>query len=585
MFGLCIKRANLKKKNRCSRSRAISLPQNIYNISLIIISIDKKELMKNIPGILIIVLMLIPACSIPLTQASLLTQHLERLTPGDIMSFTCLNLYPTEGEPVTLLVTIQGHAVAPFNETLTINDEFKGLVPDQSEMTLHSGNVTERQINITIGKLPAYTKAIMWYPTIVGNHTLHVIAGSFPEQRLTLSVHFDIDGIITPSLGHPRIIIKEKMNTFQVTVSEKRTVSEQPAQIIQASLKSIDGTTYYPLNLALMWRTWFSASPTTIQDELLVTYNITTIPNGFYDLTIQTTKQNYTWQHAVKIQTSEPTDYTVVQLTDLHIGKYMDVTNKVKTVTNLITYINANIHPDFVILSGDLVDWHNVKSHRNVYTDLRDALLTSQAPVYTTPGNHERYGNSFLFLYTPYYNLTSYHRYLNPLGDYSFEYGDVNYVFLDSGYDYSRWEISHFWDTTPEATGLTNIQMYLLKSTWGLGAMNQIITMHHPALNDINDTGPDKVPNTLPSGNDESIAQNRGAFIQYCIANNVSLSLAGHTHENLILNNLGEEPTNPAAWPLFIQTRSSTLSRSENGGRVIHIQNGVVTSYDYVPFT
>jgi predicted MPP superfamily phosphohydrolase len=282
---------------------------------------------------------------------------------------------------------------------------------------------------------------------------------------------------------------------------------------------------------------------------------------------------------------NEPTDYTVVQLSDIHIGKYIDFTNKIKSLTKLLVYMNENINPDFIILSGDSVDWYNTKSHRNVYNDLRDVLLTSNAPVYTTPGNHERYGNSLLGLYMPFTNLTPYHRYLNPLSDYSFEYGNVNYVFLDSGYEYSRWEISpRIWNTTPEGSGLTNTQMYLLENTWGNSHMNQIISMHHPAVNDKNDTSFGAVPNNLPSGNDECIVLNRGEFIDYCQNANVSLVLTGHTHKNHVFTALGKETSNYSAWPLFVQTTSATLNGENNGGRLLHIKNGAVLTYDYVPF-
>jgi UDP-2,3-diacylglucosamine pyrophosphatase LpxH len=126
--------------------------------------------------------------------------------------------------------------------------------------------------------------------------------------------------------------------------------------------------------------------------------------------------------------------------------------------------------------------------------------------------------------------------------------------------------------------------MYLLGTIWGDSQMYQIITMHHPAVNDKNDTGPGSLHNNLTSGNDECIAFNRAAFITYCITSNVSLVLAGHTHESHVFTSEGKAPGNYSAWPLFVQTRSSTLSGKENGGRVIHITNGVVVRYDYAVF-
>ena len=258
----------------------------------------------------------------------------------------------------------------------------------------------------------------------------------------------------------------------------------------------------------------------------------------------------------------------------LHIGKYSSFVNKKKELIRLFTYINEVIHPAFVILSGDSVDWYNQKSTRNVYADLQEALLTSTSPVYTVPGNHERYSNSLLFLYFPFTNLTPYHRFLTPLNDYSLHYGNMNFVFLDSGYEYSRWEIQpQIWNTTPEGSGLTNTQMYLLENILGANQMNQIIIMHHPAVSGTNDTGLGALPNNLPSGNNECIAFNRAEFITYCLGNNVSLVLSGHTHKNHVFTFLGKETINNTAWPLFVQTRSATLSRQDNGGRIIQIQN------------
>ena len=542
--------------------------------------------MKKIAVILTIVILLTPVLSIPTSSAGPIIGKTEDATSGEIIALSCSDLYPTLGEPVYLSVTVEGKAEKRFNETVSVTDEFCGLIATAGEMTWLSGNVTVSQIVMNVGKLPRYTKKIAWYPSVVGNHTFHVVAGAFPEKQLNVSVGFDVEGIIAPSLGCPSIIIKNNTNQFAVTLSEERNTTEEPAQILQVELQTIDGATHYHLeNHTATWRTWIKTGTDILEEELIVSYTIDSIPDGFYNISVTTTKMNYTWPHAVKILNTEPTEYTVVQLTDIHIGKYANFVNKKKELIRLITYLNENIHPDFVILSGDSVDWYNQKSHRNVYVDLQEALLNCNVPVFTTPGNHERYGNSLLFLYTPFTNLTPYHRFLTPLSDYSFEYGDVNFVFLDSGYEYSRWEIQpQIWNPTPEGSGLTTTQMYLLENTWGIKQMNQIITMHHPAVNDKNDTGLGALPNDLPSGNNDCIAFNRGVFITYCFTNNVSLVLTGHTHENHVFNSQGKETSNYSSWPLFVQTDSATMNGQTNGGRVVHIKNSAVLNYEYVPF-
>jgi len=109
--------------------------------------------------------------------------------------------------------------------------------------------------------------------------------------------------------------------------------------------------------------------------------------------------------------------------------------------------------------------------------------------------------------------------------------------------------------------------------------------MHHLGVSERDDKGLFAVDDDLPSGNNECIAFHRGAFIQYCLENNVSLVLSGHTHENAVLTSLGTNPGDPFEWPLFVQTDSATLNGQKSGGRVIIINNSVIESYEYLPFS
>jgi len=541
---------------------------------------------RTAPILIALLIVFVPVSSIATANNHLIFEKTEPASPGEIIAVACSHPYPTLGQPIHLIITIEGKSREPFTQPLIVTDEFSGLVATNGEMKWISGNITVSRSNMTIGMLPTYIKRIAWYPSVVGNHTFYVAAGSFPKKQLTISVGFDVEGIIAPSLGCPSIIIKNTTSTLSVTISEERGKTEEPMQIGMVTLQSIDSASSYHLeNQTAIWLTWIEQGADIIEEELIISYDICNIPEGFYNISVTTPKQNYSWPHAVQLLDAEPLEYTVVHLSDIHIGKYSNFVNEKEELIRLITYINENIHPVFVILSGDLVDWYNKKAKRNVYVELQEALLFCDSPVFTTPGNHDRYGNSLLFLYVPYTNLTSYHRFLNPVNDYSLKYGDMNFIYLDSGYEYSRWEIKpQIWSPTPEASGLTTAQMYLLETIWGNTQMNQIIIMHHPAVNDKNDTGLGALPNDLPSGNNECIAFHRGEFISYCLQNNVSLILTGHTHRNQVFTYLGKEPQNASAWPLFVQTDSATLQRQNNGGRVIHIKNNRVLSYEYVVF-
>lgn len=546
----------------------------------------RRLTMNIVVSLLGILLLVSPITGITVSDDLTRLKKQQSTAPGEIIALSCSDPFPTLGQPVHLVISLRGTSRTRYNETITVTDEFSGFVMTRGDMKWISGTLTITEMTLTIGNLPRYTRKIPWYPSVVGNHTFHVTAGTSPEKQLNISVGFDVEGIITPSLGCPTIITKANTNQLPITLSEERAITEERARVTQVTLHAIDGSNSYDLSTSSStWSTWVETGEDIVEDDFIVSYDVDAIPEGFYNLSVNTTKNNYSWPHAIKISTMQPTEYTVVQLSDVHIGKYSNFVNKKKELIRVFTYLNDHIHPDFVLLSGDSVDWYNQRYKRNVYLDLQEAILTSHSPVFTIPGNHERYSNSLLFLYFPFTNLTPYHRYLNPINDYSVQYGNLNFVFLDSGYEYSRWEIQpKIWSQTPEGSGLTNTQMWLLETIWGNHQMNQVIIMHHPAVNDVNDTGFGALPNDLPSGNNECIALNRGAFITYCITNNVSLILTGHTHENHVFTALGKETENYSAWPLFVQTDSATLKPQNNGGRIIQIKNSTILKYEFHPF-
>ena len=510
----------------------------------------------------------------------------EDVSPGEIIDISFSNKYPTLGEPIEIKITFKGNPGGKkFEEMLNISHDYEGLVAKSGGIEWKSGTVILDQVLVKIGRLPRYIKKILWYPVVVGNHTLQFRAGSFPVKIRNISVGFDLENIIYPSLGCPSIINLVESEELVLVISEERPTSEDVLEVQHAELENIDGSSTYVLdNQSIKFSTWIQAEKNKVEDEFIISYNIGIVPCGFYNISITTLKENYTWPHAVKIIDEEPTEYTFVQLTDIHIGKFYNLINEKKRLEHEIRVINEVIQPDLVVLSGDAVDWCKVGQYRNFWKDIQEVLYECKSPVFTTTGNHERYENGILRLHIPFVNLTYYHRFLNPLNDYTFDYGGINFVLLDSGYDYSKLGlIRNLLNPTPEGSGLTNTQMHLLANEWSNNTMNQIIVMHHPAVNDIDDFGLFSIHDDLPSGNDECIALNRGEFIEYCLVNNVTLVLSGHTHNNKVLNYLGDKPNDPYEWPLFIQTDSATLNRLEGGGRIVRIKDGNIESYDYVP--
>jgi len=510
------------------------------------------------------------------------------LSAGEIIDVSFSNKNPTLGKPVDIIITFNGNPNGlRFSEILSISDEFEGLIFKSSSPEWKYGEVSLDPVEVIIGKLPKYKKKIKWYPVIAGNHTFIFKAGDFPEISKKIGVGFVCDNIIFPSIGSPSIINKNFTTDFTVVVSEERFTSDKNLKISDVQLKKINESYNYFLdNQIFNFSTYVSVGQDEVEDELIVRYDISEVPCGFYDIHVKTLKNEYIWPHAVLIIDKEPEDFKFVQLTDIHIDKVYNLINEGKILDSVFDYLNFEIQPDFIVISGDIVDWYNNRCLRNFFEEFKEVVKKSNSPVFLIPGNHERYANRLLFLYNPFNDLSSYNFYLNPINDYAFEYGGINFILLDSGYDYSRWEIKqNIFHPSPEGSGITNTQFYLIENEFGNNLLNQNIFMHHPVVNYNDDRGLFYVFDDLPSGNDQCIAFNRCKFIDYCLNNNVSLVISGHTHTTNALNFLGEDIVDSFDWPIFLQTDSTTLSENIIGGRLFSVESGEIKNYDYISLT
>jgi hypothetical protein len=82
--------------------------------------------------------------------------------------------------------------------------------------------------------------------------------------------------------------------------------------------------------------------------------------------------------------------YTIVQLTDVHIGWFLDRAFAARVVAK----VDA-LAPDLIVITGDLVDGHLHELRRDV-EPLRD--LRAKDGVYSVTGNHEYYWNTDAWL-------------------------------------------------------------------------------------------------------------------------------------------------------------------------------------------
>ena len=296
----------------------------------------------------------------------------------------------------------------------------------------------------------------------------------------------------------------------------------------------------------------------------------------------------------INVYYDEP-DFSFVHMTDVHVGKgveeeewYNLVPNKPGwderklRITKAIYQIkNRKPKPEFILVTGDLVD----RSSEDYFKWFND-IFKDAGTVYILPGNHDRRtyllgGNEFLKEYSRYINKYSNINYIE--NNISFPKNGYLFIGMDSGADYDPLTDS---DLTPEGTGLSDNQLEWLYKLDKI--IPKIIFMHHPAINNkYDDCGTIIIcesPSELYGGNDSTIANNREAFIDYSLNNNVQFVLTGHTHEDHVLNSYGMEATNEER-PLFIQTpslsRDSDDEKYNHGYRYIDITNGVATAQPY----
>ncbi|MEM0493127.1 MAG: metallophosphoesterase [Candidatus Thermoplasmatota archaeon] len=531
---------------------------------------------KNICFIhLSVMLLLIPVCCEGLSAHDVRYVHLS-ISP----------LYPTLGRPSVISMMLRFDDSVGSVKAVELVDVFKGFIIKDHNVMVVSGNVTLECFNISINRLNHLSKHVIWYPSVPGRHRLLCLVDSDPVGYIDVDVGFYNDQIVYPSMGCPSIISKDKNDSLFVLLSEKHDDANESTNVEYLSLSRINDSVSYNLyDKELLVVERLKIANDGLEDEIIIRCDISAIPPGFYDIIVKTSKEEYTWPNAVKIMDYTPYNFSFVQLSDIHIGKQYNTIDEKDEVIKKIRYINEYIKPDFIVLSGDMIDWSNKRTGYKAYLDLQNIIKNSTSPIYTIPGNHERYTNRLLLMYMPYTNLTPYHIFINPISDYSFIYGGCNLIFLDSGYDYNRFEVKKdIWNQTPESSGLSNTQMHLLENVYRRNDTNiNIIIMHNPAVNEHNDTGLRALYNTLISGNDECIAFNRDLFIDYCIRRNISMVLSGHTHCNRVLDQYGKQVNYSHVSPLFIQTDSATLKRERSGGRIITIKDNSIISYSYQP--
>ncbi len=258
-------------------------------------------------------------------------------------------------------------------------------------------------------------------------------------------------------------------------------------------------------------------------------------------------------------------DFSFVHITDLHYGDPRGLRENIsetigfKSIKKCIEEINI-LHPDFVIISGDLVfgQLYFLEYH-NEYKKCYDLLQTFDVPTLLAPGNHDGYwriGEDGLDLWQ---------KYFGPLY-YSFDYGDYHFISINSFdmpafYRFCILFIPLTWGGSISDDQIDWIENDLKSSNSKL----DFIFLHH---NPIWDTKNDSL---ISKG-----YENREELLSLIYENDVDMILAGHNHLDTV---------NIEDGVIFLTTTTPESEiRSDDGYwgyRMIDVREGVIESYNY----
>lgn len=310
--------------------------------------------------------------------------------------------------------------------------------------------------------------------------------------------------------------------------------------------------------------------------------------------------------------------FTFVQLTDLHVGEpwnceicdgeFQNVEERIRSVVSEINSMDPS--PDFVVVTGDLVDSLSTKTHpvdpnpfakENMET-LAKILEELDVDFYLGAGNHDyRLFNRHLHVgpapttvinplhfatsATEMSNQVSEHLDVAPeqspdLDHYYFDHQNSHFVYLNSGED----DLTSFvgdWGLPESAGPKSGEEIWLENHLDSLdGQLDgkdssgkiKFLFIHSPLVNgypELGDGGP----------SDESM---RSELVRIVSEYGVSMVLSGHTHESRELNeygsSYGSRTWDESNGPMFSQTRAAL----DYGYRTVSIRNGRVNTYSNV---
>ena len=293
------------------------------------------------------------------------------------------------------------------------------------------------------------------------------------------------------------------------------------------------------------------------------------IPEELYNVTlffkIGEKSYKFSQPRSLNIYREFKDDFKFIHISDIHFGDprgfLESVTETIgfKSIKRCIKEVNM-LHPDFVIISGDIVFGQLYPFEYNIeYKKSYELLQTFDVPIFLIPGNHDGYNR----IIEDGFDL--WQRYFGPL-NYSFDFGNyhftgVNTFDMPKLYRLTFLFIPLNWGGSISDDQLQWIQNDLEKSDADLNFM----FLHH---NPLWDTTQDSL-----IGKEY---ENRENLLSLIYENDVDMVLAGHNHLDTV---------NIENGVIFITTTTPESEiRNEDGYwgyRLVEIRNSEIYSYNY----
>ncbi len=282
------------------------------------------------------------------------------------------------------------------------------------------------------------------------------------------------------------------------------------------------------------------------------------IESGLYDLTVKNEFGSDSEYHAVQVSDKIDDEFKFIHMSDLHIG-YDEEFYSIANVKRAIREANL-INPDFVFITGDVCDkvmgWYKDQQPDPMDQDRRALQLLQrfEVPIYVGSGNHD-------WSYDGYdddrQNIESYKRWVNPNLNFSFDYGDYHFSYMDTK-SYVCWLNP---DSPMTTSGIDWLQKDLEKN---MDMAQRFVGYHHPVYPDTFD--------------DDTV---KARLAQTLIDYNVSMALTGHTHIQSIHDAHGNEQTGQIGDPAH--PLHATVSDIEGGHdyRLIRVEGERIANYTY----